>query len=353
MKLEQAINSVKPLDEEMIKKAQKHWLDIAKPLFSLGKFEEIITQIAGIKRDYKFNINNKALIIMCADNGVVEEGVTQSSQNITAVVCENFKTGKTAACIMSEMAGAQIFPVDIGVSRDIDGITDKALKPVYGTNNIAKEPAMSRETAIKAVEIGINKVVELKNKGYDIIATGEMGIGNTTTSTAVASVLLNEKPEKITGRGAGLTTEGLEKKINVIKRAIDVNKPNKSDVIDVISKVGGLDIAGLTGVFIGGAVCNIPIIIDGFISSVAALCAVRLCPLVREYIISSHLSKETACQSVLNELNLEPVINAQMCLGEGTGAVALFPLLDMALGVYTKLHTFQDWNGDEIYKILK
>lgn len=353
MNLEQAINSISPLDAVAMEQVRQHWLDVAKPLFSLGRLEDIVTQIGGIRGSSYFNLNKKALIIMCADNGVVAEGVTQSTQNITATVTQNFVTGQTGAAIMSEIAGVDLFPIDIGVSKDVVGVTDRSVKLAYGTNNMTKGPAMTKEMTIKAVEIGINKVLELKEKGYSIIATGEMGIGNTTTSSAVLSVLTNNRVEDITGRGAGLTSAGLDRKIKSIKEAIAVNQPDSRDVIDVLSKVGGLDIAGLMGVFIGGAVGRVPVIIDGFISSVAALCAMKYAPLTREYMIASHLSKETAAAIVLDELDMSPIVCADMCLGEGTGALTIIPLLDMALSVYLKLHTFQNWNGDETYTVLK
>lgn len=353
MTLAESIKKIQPVDNHARAAAQKHWLDVAKPLFGLGKLEDLITDIAGIKGSESFTLNKKALVIMCADNGVVAEGVTQTGQDVTATVTGNFASGKTSACIMAKCAVADVFPIDVGVAVDVESVTDKGIKIAYGTKNMTKGAAMTRTQAIDAIELGINKVIELKNMGYDIIATGEMGIGNTTTSSAVTSVLFDVPPENVTGRGAGLSSEGLEKKINAIKCAIEVNKPDKTDIIDVLHKVGGLDIAALAGVFLGGALCQIPVVADGFISVVSALIAVRLCPTVREYIIPSHLSKERACVMVLEELGLDPIINADMCLGEGTGAVALFPLLDMALGVYAKLHTFQTWNGNDTYKILK
>lgn len=353
MNLEQIIKNIEPLDNVAMEKARKHWLDVAKPLLSLGRLEDIIVQIAGIKGNAVFELNKKALVIMCADNGVVAEGVTQSTQNITATVTENFATGKTCASIMSEIAHTDVFPVDIGVAVDVAGVTDKALKVAYGTNNMVKGSAMTEEMTLKAIEVGINKVLELKQKGYYIIATGEMGIGNTTTSCAVAAVLTGERVDTITGRGAGLSSEGVKRKIKAIEKAISLNKPDKNNIIDVVSKVGGLDIAGLIGIFIGGAIYKVPIVIDGLISSVAALCAVRLSPLIREYMLASHLSKEPVSALILRELNLYPIVCAEMCVGEGTGALTLFPLIDMSLGVYTKLHTFQNWNGDEVYRLLK
>ncbi len=353
LNLEFVIENIGGLDKVSMEKAQKHWLSIAKPLFSLGKLEKLITHISGIKGSEKFSIEKKALVVMCSDNGVVEEGVTQTGRDITAVVTGNFARGLTSVCIMSEIAGVDLFPIDIGVAVDVPNITDKNLKVAYGTNNIAKGPAMTMEQAISAIEVGINKVIELKNNGYDIIATGEMGIGNTATSSAVASVLLDRPVETVTGKGAGLTAEGLQKKIKVIKKAIEVNNPDKSNPLEVLAKVGGFDIAGLVGVFIGGAFCRLPVVIDGFISAVSALVAKRICPDSLDFFIPSHISKEPAGKLVLDELGLSPIIMADMCLGEGTGAVTLMPLLDMAYGVYDKMHTFQNWNCDEVYHILE
>ena len=352
MKLYDAISKIEKLDETAIEKSKQHWLDVAKPLFSLGKLEDIITQISGIKKAEQYNIQKKAVIVMCADNGVVDEGVTQTGKGMTATVTKNFSKGLTSVCIMGKVAGADIFPIDIGVAVDVPDVTDKRFKIAYGTKNMTKEPAMTRDTAISAIEVGINKVIELKNDGYDIIATGEMGIGNTTTSSAIISALFDEPVENVTGKGASLSSAGLKNKINAIKRAIELNKPDKNDPIDVLSKVGGLDIAGLVGVFIGGAVCRIPIVIDGFISATSATLAIDICPDVKNFVIASHISKEPACKFVFDKLGLSPIINADMCLGEGTGAVALFPLIDMAYNVYSKMYTFHNWDCDESYHIL-
>ena len=344
---------IKKFDIGAYKAAKAHWLSIAKPLFSLGGFEEMTAKIAGIKGRADFSLGKKALVIMCADNGVVCEGVTQTGQAVTATVTGNFALGETSVCKMAEYAGVDVFPVDIGVVSDVENVTDKSKKLMYGTNDILKGPAMTRETAKKAIRLGIDTVGELAEKGYDIICTGEMGIGNTTTSSAVTFVLLGLPAEVTTGRGAGLTSEALLHKISVVKKAVEVNSPDGSDIIDVLSKVGGLDIAGLVGVFIGGAVHGTPIVIDGFISAAAALCAVRLCEGARDFIIPSHFSKEPAVSALFEELGMKPVIDADMCLGEGTGAVMLMPLLDMALAVYKGMKTFDTWNGNEKYKILE
>lgn len=211
---------------------------------------------------------------------------------------------------------------------------------------------MSREQAAQAVLIGIRKVKELAEQGYDLIATGEMGIGNTTTSSAVVSVLLDESVENVTGRGAGLSTEGLNRKIRAIKRAIEKHQPDKEDILDVLSKVGGLDIAGMTGAFLGGAIYHIPVLIDGFISSVAALCAVRMVPETADYILASHCSGEPAGRMVLEELKLPYLIDAKMSLGEGSGAVAAIPLLEMGVNVYRKMSTFEEIKVEQ-YEELK
>ena len=287
---------------------------------------------------------------MCADNGVVEEGVTQTGQEVTAIVAENFLKYDTSVGVMCKQNHAEIFPVDMGMVTDTKVRTDH--KIAYGTQNMTKGPAMTREQAVKGLEAGIDMVRELNDKGYRILATGEMGIGNTTTSSAVASVLLKQPVEEMTGRGAGLTSEGLVRKINAIKKAIALNEPDPEDAIDVLAKVGGLDIAGMAGVYLGGAALQIPVLIDGFISGVAALVAARLCPEAADYMIASHVSKEPAAHLVLDELGKEAVLHADMCLGEGTGAIALCPFLDMGATLYNTLSTFDDIHVEQ-YEELK
>ena len=288
-----------------------------------------------------------ALVIMCADNGIVEEGVTQTGQEVTAMVADNFTKSSTSVCAMSKVAGVDLFPVDIGMAVDVPSVTVKEEKVAYGTRNFSKEPAMTREEALQAILTGVHLVKEKKEAGYQILATGEMGIGNTTTSSAVASVLLDESVETMTGRGAGLDSAGLRRKICAIKTAIAKNKPNADDPVDVLSKVGGFDLAGLVGIYLGGAYYHVPVIMDGFISAVAALAAVQMCNKVREYIIVSHVSKEPGMHILLKALGREASMTCDMCLGEGTGAVAFLPVLDMALAVYEKMSTFSDIHIDD------
>lgn len=340
MTLEETMQKIRPVDVAAMAAAKQHWDGLGKPLGSLGRLEKALIQIAGIQRTGDVHIDRKALVIMCADNGVVEEGVTQCGQEVTATVAENFLDEKSCVAIMCRRAGTKICPVDIGMAVDTPRVEKR--KIAYGTKNMAKEPAMTREQAVQALEVGIHMVEELKEKGYGIIATGEMGIGNTTTSSAVTAVLLEQDPAKVTGRGAGLSGAGLKKKISVIRDAIALHKPKKEDPIDVLAKVGGLDIAGMAGVFLGGAACRIPVVADGFISCVAALCAIRICPAVKDYVITSHKSKEPATMMILEALDIPVFLDCDMCLGEGTGAVTIYPILDMALAVYGGMCTFSD-----------
>lgn len=238
---------------------------------------------------------------------------------------------------MCKTVGAEIFPVDVGVAKDVSILNRKI---AYGTKNMTKEPAMTREQAVQAIETGIEMVEMLKEKGYGIIATGEMGIGNTTTSSAVASVLLDMPVENMTGRGAGLSSEGLNRKINAIKKAVAVNKPDRKDAVDVVAKVGGFDIAAIAGLFLGGAALKIPVVIDGVISATGALVAAGICPTAKQYMIASHVSKEPAGHLLLEALGKEACLHCDMCLGEGTGAVAFLPLLDIATAVFYGMSDF-------------
>ena len=341
--------TIKPVEKSYEEQAKRRWKTVAKPLFSLGKLEDAVIRMAGIRRKADFEIKKKGLLIFCADNGVVSEGVTQTGQEVTAIVAENFLSGDTSACVMSRQCGTKVIPVDLGMTVDPRVSTD--LKVACGTANMTKEPAMTREQAVQALETGIEMVRRLKEDGYGLLATGEMGIGNTTTSSAVASVLLNRPAEEMTGRGAGLSGDGLDRKIHAIKKAIAVNRPDPKDAIDVLAKVGGFDIAGMAGMFLGGAALGVPVVIDGFISCVAALIAQRICPQAGDYMIASHVSKEPAAHLILEALGKEAVLHGEMCLGEGSGAVALFPFLDMGVAVYESMSTFEDIHVEQ-YKEL-
>lgn len=339
MSLAELTDRIEGLDRQAMELCQKKWDSIAKPLHSLGKLEDYLVQIAGICGSSRISLAKKGLVVMCADNGIVEEGVTQSGQEVTALVSNNFASGEATAAVLCKKTGADIIPVDIGVAADTKILNRKIAN---GTKNFAKEPAMTRAEALRAIQTGIDLVKKLSEEGYQILATGEMGIGNTTTSSALACAILKEKPERMTGRGAGLTSAGLEKKIAVIQEALERYLPKCEDVIDILACVGGLDIAGLAGVFLGGAIYRVPIVIDGFISSVAALTAAQIEPKCRDFMLASHVSKEPAAHLVLEALGLEAALHCEMCLGEGTGAVTLFPILDMACEVYEKMSTFDE-----------
>ena len=312
MTLEETLAQIKPLDKNAMDVAAKRWDSIAKPLHSLGKMEKLVIQIAGITGNPDMKIQKRALVPMCADNGVVEEGVTQTGQEVTAIVAENFLSGDTSACVMSRQCGTKVIPVDIGMA--VDTKVSKELKVAYGTANMTKGPAMTR--------------------------------------AQVASVLLDRSVEEMTGRGAGLSGDGLNRKINAIRKAIEVNQPDPKDAIGVLAKVGGFDIAGMAGMFLGGAALGVPVVIDGFISCVAALIAQRICPLAGAYMIASHVSKEPAARLTLEALGKEAVIHGEMCLGEGSGAVTLFPFLDMGIAVYDSMSTFEDIHVEQYEELV-
>lgn len=338
--LTKLLETIRPLDENAMESAHLHWDAIAKPLHSLGRLEDMIVQLAGICENPVPAPRKKAVLIFCADNGIVAEGVTQTTQDVTAAVTQNFAKGIASVNALSRICGAEVFPVDIGVAQALDcpGVLNR--KVAFGTQNFAHGPAMRRDEAEQAVCTGIDLVQEKAAEGYNLIVTGEMGIGNTTTSSAVFSVLQGLPPEQVTGRGAGLSEAGLQHKIQVISRAVAALQPDPGDVLDVLSKVGGFDVCGMMGAFLGGAICRVPVLVDGFISAVAANCAVRLCPACRDYIFASHCSKEPAGKMALDALHLRAYLDCEMCLGEGTGGVIAAKLFDFALAAYDEIAGF-------------
>lgn len=341
--LQAVIQEISGPNEAKRKEAGELLDRLFKPIAGLGLLEGILSQIAAIQDSLYLDMRKKAVVVMCADNGVVEEGVSQTDNQITAMVTKNMATGDSSVCRMCKVVGADVIPVDLGVASDVIAPGLRIHKLAYGTTNMKKSPAMSREQAVEGILVGIETVKELKDAGYRILGTGEMGIGNTTTSSAIASVLLGQPVEVVTGRGAGLNLEGIARKVEVIKEAIRINEPDASDPIDVLHKVGGFDIAGLVGVFLGGARYHVPIVVDGVISSVAALIAKRLCNEAALYMVPSHMGKEPASKLLMDELGLTPIIHGELALGEGTGAALLFPMLDMALTVYQMDQTFADY----------
>lgn len=342
MLLDNTLKMIGDLDKELMIKAQARLDNLTKPIGSLGRMEDMAKQIVGITRKMFPNVDNKKVIIMCADNGVVDEGVAQAPKSVTSTVTQNFTKGFTGINVLSGHARADIVVVDIGIDDDLENkdILNKKIRK--GTWNIANGPAMTREEAIRAIETGIEIVRELSEAGVNLLGTGEMGIGNTTTSSAISAVLTGNEVDVMVGRGAGLTSEGLEKKIRVVNQAIIVNKPDPKDPIDVLAKLGGFDIAGLVGCFIGAAAYRVPILIDGFISATAALVAVLIKPEVKDFIFPSHGSAEPGNKKVMEALGLQPFLNLDMRLGEGTGAALAFHIIDAAVTSYIKMGTFGD-----------
>lgn len=342
MDLVQLVNGIEPLDKEAMDLAQRRWNTLGKPLHSLGRLEELVIQLAGIKKTPMPKAKKRAVVVMAADNGVVAEGVTQTGQEVTKIVTENMTKDKASIRVFSRISGADVFPVDIGIAADVDcpGIIQRKIK--MGTENMHKGPAMTREEAVRAILVGADIIKDLKEKGYEMFATGEMGIGNTTTSSAICAVLLEQSVESVTGKGAGLTSQDLLHKIEIIKESIEKNKVDKNDPLDVLHKVGGLDIAGLVGCFLGAAYYRLPIFIDGFISSIAALVAIKIAPACKDYIFPSHCSNEPAGKLILDAIGMQPFILANMCLGEGTGAVMGFTIADYALAAYYGIPSFEE-----------
>ncbi len=337
-----------PREEEARQAAHRQWASIAKPLDSLGLLETAVEDIAALTLDHRVDLSRRSLLLLCADNGVLAQGVAQSGHEVTAAVARNAGANRSSVCKMAAVAGCRVVPVDMGMKEPgpIPGVLDRRLGD--GTGDITQGPAMTRAQAERAILTGAELALEQKAAGVGLLATGEMGIGNTTTSAAVACALLGGSPAEMTGRGAGLSDAGLERKLRAVETALAHNRPDPADPVDVLVKVGGFDIAGMCGIFLGGAAGRVPVLMDGFISTAAALCALRLCPGAGKAMLASHVSAEPAGRRLLDALGKRPLITAGMRLGEGTGAVAAIPLLDMALALYSDGTTFGS-TGIEAY----
>ncbi|MBE6009129.1 MAG: nicotinate-nucleotide--dimethylbenzimidazole phosphoribosyltransferase [Lachnospiraceae bacterium] len=365
------------LNEEARKASYAHWDSLAKPLGSLGMLEDVVAQIAAITGNPDVRLDRRTLFVLCGDHGVIGNGVTQTGASVTAAVAKAIGESTSTISYLAAGQNIDVIPVDVGMlpHPDFPGVQNRNVRP--GTADLSKEPAMTREECVQAIRTGIDLVWEEKKKGTQIVLTGEMGIGNTTATSAVGSVLLAKEPVEMTGRGSGLSSDGLAKKIACIKQGIACNKPNPDDAIDVLSKVGGLELAGLCGLYLGGAICRMPILLDGVITLAAALCAVRIqekpelvkevllgctsadredlregsCAVmlsVRDVLLASHMSAEPSTRYLMETLGLSAPINAGLRLGEGSGAVAALLLIDMALREYQSAHTF-DVLGIEAY----
>ena len=339
--LKTLLSGITPPDEAARAAAHAHLAALAKPLGGLGALETMLEDAAALTGSADLDFSRRVAAVLCADNGVVAQGVSQTGQEVTRAVAENLAQRRTSVCRMAQAAHCEVLPVDMGMAGEpVPGVRDCRI--AAGTADFTLGPAMRREQAVEAIGKGINLARELAADGCRLIATGEMGIGNTTTSSAVASVLLGQPVERMTGRGAGLSDEGLARKVDAIRRGIQCNAPDANDPLDALAKLGGFDIAGLCGLFLGGALAGVPVLMDGFISGVAALCAVRLCPAAEKAVFASHCSAEPAARLVLEALGKAPLITAGLHLGEGTGAVASIPLWDMALAVYSGCYSFAE-----------
>lgn len=346
--LKKTIESIKPLDGKAMAEARERQDQLTKPAGSLGRLEEVSIRIAGIQGKGKPQIRHKAMITMAGDHGVVDEKVGNWPREVTAQMVENFLHGGAGINVLSKQVGARVVFVDMGIASDMKPDKQLIVKKVdYGTKNMCLGPAMTEAQAVKALENGIEVVNSEVKKGLDILGTGDMGIGNTTASSAIFAALSGKTVEQVTGRGTGASDEQLKHKIDVIKRALAVNKPDPRKPLEVLAKVGGFEIGGLAGVMLGAAANHIPVIIDGFISGAAAMIAIALAPKAKEYIIAGHCSAEAGHKAMLEYLRLKPLITLDMRLGEGTGAALGLFIAEAGVRTLVEMATFAEAAVDE------
>ena len=338
------IKNIVHSDKNAFISAKKRWDSIAKPLGSFGMLEEMIQKIAAVQGTPDVDISARTAVVMCGDHGVVCEGVTQCGQEVTAECAKAIAEGRSNINALAGAYNVDVVAVDVGIAQDVECNRLIKQKAVYGTQNIAAGSAMTAEQTENAVVTGMDMVKTLAESGTKLIVTGEMGIGNTTPTAAIASVLLGLAPEKVTGRGAGLSTEALQRKTDVVRRAVEVNNPSPDKPFEVLQKIGGAEIAAMTGLFLGGAYYHVPVVIDGVISAAAAAIACGIDPVCSEYMLASHCSGEPAGEGLLAYCGLKAPINAGLRLGEGTGGILLIPLLDGALALYNNSHRFDETN---------
>ena len=339
--LPQILKEIKPLDEKVMKQARARQDELTKPRGSLGQLENLSIKIAGIKGEITSGFEHKAIIVMAADHGVVSEGVSLYPQEVTRQMVFNFLNGGAGINVLARFVGARVVIVDMGVVGGFEPHPNLICKMIdFGTRDMAKGPAMTREQALDAIQAGIDVVEGEIARGLDIVGTGDMGIGNTTASSAICAVITGEPVEKVTGRGTGLAGEQLIHKVEVIQKALELNRPNPKDPADVLAKVGGFEIGGLAGVMLGAAAHHIPVVIDGFISGAAALIAAGLAPGLRDYLIASHMSAESGHKILLEHLGLSPLLDLGMRLGEGTGAALGMVIVEAAVKTLAEMATF-------------
>lgn len=342
MNITETIKHIQPLDESAMKAARERQNQLTKPTGSLGRLEELSVQLAGIQHKPSPVIKDKAVIVMAGDHGVVDEGVSAYPQEVTPQMVLNFLNGGAAINVLTRHVGARVVVVDMGVANDIPSADANLIRRRVGlgTMNLAQGPAMGRAQAEESIQSGIEVALAEISKGADILGTGDMGIGNTTPSAAIACALMGVPPQKIAGRGTGVDDDGLKRKIAVIEKGLKVNQPNPNDGLDVLSKVGGFEIGGLTGVMLAAASKNIPVMVDGFISTAAAMIAVTIAPQCKDYLIAAHRSKENGHMLMLEWLGLKPLLDLDMRLGEGTGAALGISMAEAACKVLSDMATF-------------
>ncbi len=343
MRFEQIIAHIGPLDEAAMAAARTRQDQLTKPRGSLGKLESLSIQLAGILGDARPHIKHKVIVTMAGDHGVVAEGVSAYPQEVTPQMVLNFLRGGAAINVLSRHTGARVVIVDMGMAADLGQHPDLVVRKIApGTDNIALGPAMSRKQAIESIQDGIQVVEDELSRGLDILAVGEMGIGNTTPAAAIAAAITGHPPEEIVGRGTGVDDVGLARKIDAVHRALEVNDPDPADALGVLSTVGGFEIGGMAGAMLCAAANRRPIMVDGFISTAAAMIAVRIAPQVRDYLIASHCSQERGHRIMLDWLGLEPLLDLDMRLGEGTGAALAISLAEAACKILNEMATFAE-----------
>jgi nicotinate-nucleotide--dimethylbenzimidazole phosphoribosyltransferase len=341
MSIEDIISRITPLDRDAMQAARLRQDALTKPQGSLGLLEELSIQVAGITRNPLPRLEHKVALVMAGDHGVVEEGVSAYPQAVTPQMVANFLTGGAAINVLARHVGARVVIVDMGVAVDIPPHPDLIIKKIaYSTANIAHGAAMTRAQANQALETGAEIVMEQIDKGLDLLATGDMGIGNTTPSAAIAAVFCKRPVEEIAGRGTGVDHAGLQRKITAIQRALEANRPDPNDGLDVLAKVGGFEIGGLAGAILAAVACRRPVVIDGFISTAAAMIATSLAPLSRDYLIAAHTSQELGHHLMMDWLGIHPLLDLQMRLGEGTGAVLAMSLVEASCKLLGEMATF-------------
>ena len=344
--LKSLLDAIRPLDEQAMEEARRRQAQLAKPPGSLGRLEDLSVQLAGITGQVCSRVDKKHLLVFAADNGVVEEGVSSAPQSVTLMQTVNLTHAKTGASVLAKHFSCGITVCDVGVNAQIREPHVLNRKIAFGTGNIAHGPAMTRQQAVQAILTGAEVAA---STDAQVLGIGEMGIGNTTTSSAILAVLLDVPVETVTGRGGGITDESFRRKKEVIRQAIAVNRPDGADVVDVLRKVGGFDVAAMCGAFLGAAATHRPVVIDGFISVVAALCAYRLCPQVRGYLVPSHASYEIGYKLAMEALELEPMLLLGMRLGEGSGCPIAFQVLEAACAIIGDMATFDQAGIDDEY----